>query len=158
MLLAFTKGSTQRRRDAEGRKLIRARLPAQISLRLRVSALSCCSSVAGILKHYAALLLACVVVLITGCAHQSVPDDPGASKPLKVRYACASGEGLVAEFAVDRASVRVVPVNGTAIVLPIQPSGSGFRYADARHEFRGKGAEAMWTIGRRAPLRCRVVP
>jgi membrane-bound inhibitor of C-type lysozyme len=112
-----------------------------------------------LLKQRAALLLACVATaLITGCVHQSVPDDPGASKPLKVRYACAGGEGLVVEFAVDRTSVRIVPVNGTAIVLPIQPSGSGFRYADARHELRGKGAEAMWVVGRRAPLRCRAVP
>lgn len=102
--------------------------------------------------------MAVAIALIAGCAYQSAPDDPGATKPLKVRYACSGGEGLAVEFSVDRASVRVVPVNGTAIVLPSQPAGSGFRYADARHALRGKGAEATWTIGRRAPLRCRVVP
>jgi membrane-bound inhibitor of C-type lysozyme len=69
-------------------------------------------------------------------------------------YQCGHGAGFVARFAPDGASVTVVLPDQTEITLPAQPVGSGFRYADAMHELRGKGGEALWTIGRRVPVRC----
>ena len=48
-----------------------------------------------------------------------------------------------------------VSVNGAApLLLPQAPAGSGFLYETPRHSLRGKGTEAMWTVGRKVPVRC----
>lgn len=64
-----------------------------------------------------------------------------------VTFACGDGLRLTAVFRPSRSEVEIRLPNAAPIVLPQQPSGSGIRYADARHELRGKGRDATWTDG-----------
>lgn len=77
-----------------------------------------------------------------------------AAGPLRAAYACDDGTRLDVTF--DRgASTAAVSVNGAApLLLPQAPAGSGFLYETPRHSLRGKGTEAMWTVGRKVPVRC----
>ena len=42
-------------------------------------------------------------------------------------------------------------------VLAQQASGSGFWYAGAGHQLRGRGQALQWTVGQAQPLACLVV-
>lgn len=71
-----------------------------------------------------------------------------------VTYICDDGSTLVVRFEPELA--RVSLPGGDEVVLPQQQAGSGIWYAGPRHELRGKGGEATWTMGRRVPVVCRV--
>lgn len=66
---------------------------------------------------------------------------------LAVDFACTDGSSLLVTFAQNSAIV-VLP-DGYSATLPQQVSGSGFRYANDRHELRGKGNDITWTTGTR---------
>ncbi len=84
--------------------------------------------------------------VIAGCA--SSPK----SVPMQ-EFRCDDGTVLSVSFHENEATV-VLP-NGEVATLPQQRAASGFWYSSGRHELRGKGYEATWTIGRRAPTTCR---
>jgi membrane-bound inhibitor of C-type lysozyme len=74
----------------------------------------------------------------------------------QVRYACDDGTVLAVRFNADGRTASVELPGQQPLVLLQQPAASGFRYETPQHSLRGKGDEAMWTVGRRAPVRCLV--
>ncbi|MGE0828909.1 MAG: MliC family protein [Hyphomonadaceae bacterium] len=80
---------------------------------------------------------------LAGCA-TTCPEAQIANQT-EARYACANGVSLNVTF--DRAAGRalVSEDGGAALDLPIQISGSGFRYADEGVELRGRGRDVQWT-------------
>lgn len=83
---------------------------------------------------------------------EASPRDPSVIED--VTYDCAGMFKLQAAFYQKHVSITLP--DGGVIDLPIAVSGSGFRYATAKHELRGKGHDATWTVGRRMPIECRV--
>ncbi len=69
-----------------------------------------------------------------------------------VEYLCTDRTALRVTFVENAASVLMA--SGYAVQLPQQMAGSGFRYADERHELRGKGNDITWTLGNSEPLHC----
>lgn len=92
--------------------------------------------------------LAGAALLLAACA-----TAPSASGTREVAFACDNGETLAVRFS-DAPPQAVLVRNGAQFVLPQQPSGSGFRYGDARHAIRGKGDALTVEIGRMAPIQC----
>ncbi len=78
------------------------------------------------------------------------------SAPIRATFACPGGAVLAVEFVTGEPNAVAVvrPPTGPAVTLPIQLSGSGYRYADATHELRGKGGDVTWTVGSAPPLAC----
>jgi membrane-bound inhibitor of C-type lysozyme len=72
-----------------------------------------------------------------------------------VTYTCEGGVRLDVRFERDLA-LLALPGGGEAR-LPQQISGSGFAYAGASHQLRGKGQALQWTVGEAAPLACLVI-
>lgn len=72
-------------------------------------------------------------------------------------YSCDDGTAFSAVFdhaaGPDGVVILTFP-DGVALTLPRALSASGIRYTDGKHEFWGKGEQASWTIGRRAPVSC----
>ena len=93
-------------------------------------------------------------VLLAAC--MAAPGVPaGAQSPLApVDYTCSDGSALRVRFEAE-AAVVTLP-DGTELRLPQQRAASGMWYATPQHELRGKGDEATWTVGRRAPASCTV--
>ena len=85
-------------------------------------------------------------VALAGCASIS------GSTERRVTFACERGADLVVVF--DDEAARIVNPDGSEIVLPHRPSASGFLYETPTHSLRGQGTEAIYTIGRMAPIRC----
>jgi membrane-bound inhibitor of C-type lysozyme len=82
--------------------------------------------------------------------------DAARSGPDRVVFACPGNQRLIATFRTTSAPAQAVvePPGGPSVTLPIQLSGSGFRYADATHELRGKGRSVTWTDGAQQPIVC----
>ncbi|MCM0755703.1 MliC family protein [Desulfovibrio aminophilus] len=72
-------------------------------------------------------------------------------------YTCEDGSSFSAVFdnaaGPDGVVILTFP-DGVTLTLPRAVSGSGIRYTDGKHEFWGKGDQASWAIGRRAPVSC----
>ena len=83
---------------------------------------------------------------LAGCASIS------GSEERRVTYGCERGADLIVVF--DDEAARIVNPDGSEIVLPSRPAGSGFLYETPTHSLRGQGTEAIYTIGRMAPIRC----
>ncbi|SDA34762.1 Membrane-bound inhibitor of C-type lysozyme [Methylobacterium sp. UNC378MF] len=85
-----------------------------------------------------------------------VAAGPGQAETIDVTFACPDGQMLAVTFlnAAGPEQAVVRPGNGVAVTLPVQLSGSGFRYADATHELRGKGQSVTWTAGSAKPVTC----
>ncbi|NWG54397.1 MAG: MliC family protein [Hydrogenophilaceae bacterium] len=99
-------------------------------------------------------LSAAALLVLAGCA---TPCPDAAPERATARYVCADGARLEVTF--DRAAGRafVSEDAGASIALPVQISGSGFRYADEGVEIRGRGDEALWTSPAGEQVSCRVV-
>lgn len=93
-------------------------------------------------------LFTSALLALTGCA-----TAPAASDTREVAFACDNGETMTVRFSETPAQAVLVR-NGGQFVLPQQPSGSGFRYGDARHAIRKKGDALTVEIGRMAPIQC----
>jgi membrane-bound inhibitor of C-type lysozyme len=91
-------------------------------------------------------LFVLAAVALTGCASMS------GSTERRVTYACERGADLTVVF--DGGAARIVNPDGSEIVLPSRETGSGFLYETPTHSLRGQGTEAIYTIGRMAPIRC----
>lgn len=76
------------------------------------------------------------------------PGPPSSASEIdRVVYDCEDGTSFGASFNDTNGNVTIEPRPGVSYVLFIEPTGSGFGYKDGGHELRGKGDEAMWTIG-----------
>lgn len=93
-------------------------------------------------------------ILLAACAATSRHEAASVHGP--VVYSCDDGLTLSVRFTREHAEVTLP--SGEQLSLPQQPSGSGIAYGTAQSELRGKGDEATWTSGRRAPVGCRVRP
>ncbi|MBF8223140.1 MliC family protein [Halomonas sp. 328] len=98
--------------------------------------------------RYPLILLASLA--LAGCALHS----PQTEALPSADYRCDDGSEFHIVF--DDEVARLTQ-GGETYVLPTQRPASGMWYATPTHEFRGKGEEATWTVGRRAPSQCRVV-
>lgn len=94
------------------------------------------------------MFLASIALAAAGCA-----TPPATTQSREIAFACDNGETMTVRFS-DAPAQAVLVRNGGEFVLPQQPSGSGFRYGDARHAIRGKGDALTVEIGRMAPIQC----
>ena len=92
------------------------------------------------------LAIAAMVGMLPGCASMSGQDER------RVTFSCDHGPDLIVVFGDDAA--RIVNPDGAEIVLPSQPTGSGFLYETPTHSLRGQGTEVTYTVGRMVPMRC----
>ncbi|HEU0231371.1 MAG TPA: MliC family protein [Burkholderiaceae bacterium] len=90
-----------------------------------------------------------VAVALSGCG-------TAASKIPAAFFTCADGSHFSASFPEGEALITL-PDQKT-LTLPQQRAGSGYWYSSGRYELRGKGKDATWTVGRRAPTSCRSQP
>src|SRR3546814_10338251 len=74
-------------------------------------------------------------------------------------YSCEDGTGFTVRFAPNGETATVERAGADRpLVLPIQPSGSGFHYATPRHSLRGKiGRVHVGTPVTNAHLDCRLL-
>ena len=91
-------------------------------------------------------MLILAAVALAGCASIS------GNQERRVTYACDRGADLIVVF--EDEAARIVNPDGSEIVLPSRETGSGFLYESPTHSLRGRGTEAIYTIGRMAPIRC----
>lgn len=99
-------------------------------------------------KPELAICLLPILAMVASCA--SVEERGQNAEP--VLFACDDGENLSVMFANETASVSYA--GQEPIVLPQMVTGSGFHYQTPQHSLRGQGDEVLWTIGRRAAIRC----
>lgn len=105
------------------------------------------------MRSATSLILA--TAMLASCAYppRSTHEAPSVHGP--VVYSCDEGRmTLVVRFAREMAYVTLP--SGEELALPQQPAASGIAYGTPQNELRGKGDEATWTTGRRAPIACRV--
>ncbi|WP_372053008.1 MliC family protein (plasmid) [Tistrella mobilis] len=73
-------------------------------------------------------------------------------------YVCDDGTRLDVRFingpTLEDSRAIVSLGEGDPLSLPQQMAASGIWYATPRHELRGKGREATWTVGRRTAAHC----
>ena len=93
----------------------------------------------------------CKLIVLTAAAMAGCASVTG-NEERRVTFSCESGPDLTVVF--DDAAARIVNSDGSEIVLPSRPAGSGFLYETPTHSLRGQGTEAIYTIGRMAPIRC----
>jgi membrane-bound inhibitor of C-type lysozyme len=105
------------------------------------------------------LFAAFIVVAALGACQSKPKMQPAVSARnvrVAVAYNCDDGQAFIAAFLVSPEAVELRFANGDQLLLPQVVSGSGFRYQDARHEFRGKADDALYTVGKAAPVKCYV--
>lgn len=86
---------------------------------------------------------------LTACAPVG---GPGVS----AYYDCGGGTRLkVDTLSGDRIMVQMN--DNRPVTLPADKAASGAKYMSATHQFWDKGGEAMWTVGRMAPMTCQKV-
>ena len=79
-----------------------------------------------------------------------------ASESTPTRFECDDGSSFAALFEGDTAAVELP--SGESVLLQAQMTGSGFHYATAQYDMRGKGDEIQWTVGKKASLTCHAAP
>jgi membrane-bound inhibitor of C-type lysozyme len=104
-------------------------------------------------------VLAAAALCAAGCAistssHPSRSQSPYRNERRTVQYFCNDGERLTVRFDPAR-GIAVVERGESEMELRQEPSGSGFRYGNARAEIRGQGDELIFEMGRMSSsLRC----
>ncbi len=85
----------------------------------------------------------------------AAPHLAGAEQ-IKAVFDCEDGTRLNVTFDNDAdPNTAVVAIEGKdPITLPIAMSGSGYYYTNGMIGLRGKGDEATWEVGRKAPVNC----
>ena len=73
-----------------------------------------------------------------------------------VHYVCDRSGDLHVNY--ERATAVVRTSDGIVHRLPQVPAGSGTHYSSGTHDWRRKGVEGMWSVGRMAADTCRMVP
>jgi membrane-bound inhibitor of C-type lysozyme len=103
-----------------------------------------------------------LIALLGLAACQTAPSGPAPKVGLTrnteavVSFGCENGVSFTAAFLVSPDAVALHFADGAKRTLPRAVSASGARFADSTHEFWNKGDEAMFTVGKAAPTKCRV--
>jgi membrane-bound inhibitor of C-type lysozyme len=117
--------------------------------------------------------LAVSALALTACsAIRSTPSNNAQTDDIEVIYQCERGSVLNVTFAErgyttihggkhykkryhEKPSVAIVHFgDNQTVTLTQEVSGSGFSYSNGQYALRGKGNEAIWTIGRMADEHC----
>ena len=93
-------------------------------------------------------LVATMLLALSACATTT-----SAPSERRVTFDCDQDRDLTVVFEENQA--RIINTDGSEIVIPQRPSGSGFWYESPTHSLRGQGTEMTYTIGRMAPIQCR---
>lgn len=100
------------------------------------------------MKH-AIITLCAAGLALSACAPVG---GPGVS----TYYDCGDGTRLKVDMLKgDRVMVQMN--DNKPVTLPAEKAASGAKYMSATHQFWSKGDEAMWTVGRMAPMTCQKV-
>ena len=106
------------------------------------------------------LLVAFTLLAAVGACQTKPQLPPHVSSARNVRatvaYNCDDGTAFTAAFLVSPEAVELHFPDGDQLLLPQVASGSGFRYQDPRHDFQGKSDDALYTLGKAAPVKCYV--
>lgn len=68
------------------------------------------------------------------------------------------GKNSMPKYEIKNVAADVTLADGTLITLPVQKVASGFMYSNGKYSLRGKGDEAMWSVGRMLAEQCAVKP
>ncbi|QVL45345.1 MAG: MliC family protein [Methylophilaceae bacterium] len=117
--------------------------------------------------------LAVSTLVLTACsAIRSAPAKNLQAEDIEVVYRCERGSILTVTFAEqgyttihggkhykkryhEKPSVAIVQFgDNQTLTLTQEVSGSGFFYSNGQYALRGKGNEAIWTIGKMADEHC----
>jgi membrane-bound inhibitor of C-type lysozyme len=117
--------------------------------------------------------LAVSALALTACsAIRSAPSNNTQAEKIEVVYQCERDSVLNVTFAErgyttihggkhykkrhhEKPSVAIVHFgDNQTVTLTQEVSGSGFSYSNGKYALRGKGNEAIWTIGRMADEHC----
>ena len=105
---------------------------------------------------YLSLAAMLVSFLLAGCTTASTPSNGAQENYPQADYRCDDGTEFTVIFD-QQEDAALVMINSDTLRLESQRPASGMWYASPTHEFRGKGDEATWTVGRRVPSDCRVI-
>ncbi|UDF03975.1 MliC family protein [Asticcacaulis sp. AND118] len=100
-------------------------------------------------------LAACATTSTDGGMAPPPPPPPpplAAEAPTGALYTCQDGTAFRIAFSENAATVTLN--DGTKLHLPQQVAASGIWYSSGRHDFRGKGRDATWTVGKKVPTQC----
>jgi membrane-bound inhibitor of C-type lysozyme len=84
---------------------------------------------------------------LAGC--NTTVGGPGVS----AYYDCGGSTRLKVDY-VAGDKVMVQMNDNAPVTIPAAPSASGAKFMSPMHQFWDKGDEAMWTVGRMAPMTC----
>lgn len=85
----------------------------------------------------------------------AVPAAADSAGIIEATFACENGTVLDITFDNEKQVAIVKTADLGPLTLPIGMSGSGYYYSNGQYGLRGKGDEAMWEVGRMAPINCR---
>lgn len=107
------------------------------------------------------ILLALPLLALAACT--TTQTNPATGKPMVSTpnktassgfvYTCDDGTAFTARFQLETAFIT--PAGEKQLALPREASASGIKYGNAQHTFWGKGPQATWTVGKKAPTTCR---
>lgn len=118
-------------------------------------------------------ILSVSALVLTACsAIKSTQSSNAQADDIEVVYQCERGSVLNVTFSErgyttihggkhykrryhEKPSVAIVHfADNQPVTLTQEVSGSGFQYTNGRYSLRGKGNEAIWTVGRMADEHC----
>jgi membrane-bound inhibitor of C-type lysozyme len=99
--------------------------------------------------------LAVTALTLVALAIWAAP-SPASAEQIKAVFNCEDGTKLDVTFDNDAdPNTAIVTIEGKEpVTLPIAMSGSGYYYSNGPMGLRGKGDEATWEVGRKAPVNC----
>lgn len=95
------------------------------------------------------------VLALAGCTTSEVGSEVG-RPAASAYYDCGNGTRLKVD-ALSGDRIQVQMNDNAPVVLPAVKSASGAQYMSATHQFRDKGGEALWTVGRMVPMTCQKI-
>lgn len=96
---------------------------------------------------------------LAGCTTSEVGSEVGSAvggPAASAYYDCGNGTRLKVD-ALSGDRIQVQMSDNAPVVLPAVKSASGAHYMSATHQFRDKGGEALWTVGRMVPMTCQKI-
>ncbi|WP_417763444.1 MliC family protein [Shewanella sp.] len=100
------------------------------------------------------LALFAMLFFVTGC--QQLAPQSSASAPSS-QFVCRNGESFIVKFD-NQQQEAIIHYRDQTITLPQQPTASGFRYANAQQEIRGKGNQLTASFAPEQQLECVAYP